>query len=107
MGQILTAKCRCGYTVKSLNFGAGMMNFEDSCSVPALDRSTMEIVSRDLMKPGADAANLSYYTEPEMNDGAAKESPYEHFDRFIQRSGNYCPKCHQFTLGFEMTALYD
>ncbi len=62
MGTILAATCRCGYTVPSLKFGAGMADISTSCSIPAIDPQSMNIISHDIISEAVKVLRLLFYT---------------------------------------------
>jgi len=50
MESIVNANCtHCGFE-KEFYFGAGMMNFETTCNVPAIDKKTGEFVIKNILE---------------------------------------------------------
>ncbi len=106
MGEIIKAICGCGYQSKELKFGAGMVDFEHSRTVPAISMTTAEIVELDILAKFPNP-QLVPYTDPRLHDQNCNCTPLQVFDTFLPTAGNYCPGCHQFRLMFESLGLYD
>lgn len=49
--MMTTAVCSCGYRNGPLAIGAGMLNFETECYVPARCDTCHDIVSADILNP--------------------------------------------------------
>lgn len=106
MGEIIKAKCECGYQSKELKFGAGMADFMHSRTVPAISMMTAEIVEMDILAKQPNPELLPY-TDPKLHDQTCTCTPLQAFDTLLPTEKTYCPGCHQFKLGFESLALYD
>lgn len=106
MGEIIKGICKCGYQTKELKFGAGMADFEHSRTVPAISMMTADIVELDILAKSPNP-QLVPYTDPRLHDQNCTCTRLEAWDTLLPTERNYCPGCHQFSLGFESLGLYD
>lgn len=107
MGQILNAKCnKCGYH-KEIFFGAGMMDFQTVCKVPALNTKTGRLVVKNFYKIDKQSIDITFYCEPEMYQGELGDEGHEWGDIFLSSTNNLCPKCNAFTMDFEDYGHFD
>lgn len=106
MGEILKAKCKCGYETTELKFGAGMTDFEQSCYVPAIDNQTNRIIAIDIKKEIQDKTFLPY-SQPSLHAENCKCNKIEFFDISINKEKNYCPQCQEYNLCFMEIGFYD
>ena len=105
MGYTLKATCSNCKLNKSLTYGAGMMNFEKQCFIPAIDDDG-KLISAD--SKDEKNKNLQYYTVPMSEEIIDNIDDYiEWMDYALPRENNKCPQCSQHSLRFEVTALFD
>ena len=105
MGSVLKAICKCGFEQEFL-FGAGMMDFETVCNVPAVNKETGEFTVENYFNKDS-LENLSFYTQPEMYSGKIIDDYHEWGEVLLKPTANFCPKCKNFKLTFEGIALFD
>jgi hypothetical protein len=113
MGLIIKAKCNhCSFTGQNLLFGGGFSNFIDHCGFPLLDRESNNIIIGNVLDREAvkrDHPDYAFYDEEQMSrkDLQHEEASIEWTSYRLFNDGYFCPKCHQFTLGFLMEGFYD
>jgi hypothetical protein len=113
MGLIVKAKCNhCSFTGQSLFFGAGFNNLTDHCGFPVLDREKSLIVIGNILASDQvkkDNPSYIFYDDESMcrKDLQHEEASIEWLEYRLFNDGYFCPKCHQFTLGFLMEGFFD
>lgn len=101
MGYTLKGVCSCGYQPANLYFGATQQGVLRYCIVPALDYDKSIIVGKDLMDIN-DADNKVSYTDPMLSKSEKKSGKFQFGNVFINKIGNYCPNCGEFSLEFKL-----
>jgi hypothetical protein len=113
MGLIIKAKCHhCSFTGQSIFFGGGFSNFEEYCGFPVLNKKNNTIQVENILVRDEVKKNHSdyiFYDEESMSrkDLQHEEASLEWSNYRLFNDGYFCPKCHQFTLGFLMEGFYD
>ena len=113
MGLIIKAKCNhCSFAGQSLLFGGGFSNFTEHCGFPVLDRKNNTILAENILAREdvkRDNPDSFFYDEESMSRKNLQhdEASIEWCNYRLFNDGYFCPKCHQFTLGFLMEGLYD
>jgi hypothetical protein len=99
MGAIYNAACgSCDFQVQ-FTLGGNRTNFRENSPVPAIKKATVEFVNPNYIEV-EDSKDYRFYWEEKMSD-AKEEFPIQYFGKEIQRSGNLCPQCNSFSLGFK------
>jgi hypothetical protein len=130
MGNILEARCKCGYRNDRIAFGRNMFSPPNTCYAPAFNTvtNTLEVVNygdfvsekityaqpvkwyRRLLGEKTQPPTVSYeltsspykfYNDPELqSDGSRTSREIRNYDFVMYERENYCPYCKQFTLDF-------
>lgn len=107
MGQILNAVCnKCGFQ-KEIIFGAGMMDFQTVCNVPALNAKTGKLVIKNFFKIDKNSIDFTFYSEPTMYKGKIKNDALEWDGIYLSHQNNLCPKCQGYTMEFISCGNFD
>lgn len=122
MGSGLRATCSCGFTENGLFVGGGMTNFMTYCGAPGLCDTcgTFGVLNylEDAPRCAECGGAVRFYNDSALQEPA---DPADHLPRNVfewnVRGGrgplilpdvNYlCPHCHQKTLRFEVTLMWD
>jgi hypothetical protein len=113
MGSIIKGICKnCGYETKDLYYGGGFMNFTTCCDYPVLDEKKKEIKMANIMDKEEvikKNPNLVFYDDESLADRKLqnRENFHEWSEYKIYYEGYFCPKCNQFSLGFDMSGCWD
>ena len=109
MGKRFKAKCKnCGFETE-FNFGGGMMRFfRVYCPVPALNKKTgaFENVNYAKHRYAIKSKNLFYF-DKSLKGNNEGGHVFQHFNKKLNEMNNYCPKCKQFAMNFDLIAFYD
>ena len=113
MGTILIARCsNCGYQSETLHFGSGRCDNNEVCYYPALDGAENTVIRADLLNKETELRinpQLIFYDQNSLHspESGSGEVFYTWGDYKLFCSGNYCPKCKEFSLYFNSIGLYD
>jgi len=107
MGTMLNASCKeCGYE-KEFNYGGGMMDFMEVCTVPAMDINTNELIEINILDNNSFNQTIVPYINSGMYKGSIKKDFYEWGEIRLKKCNNLCPKCKKYSLDFNFLACYD
>ena len=107
MGSILVAVCKkCGFE-KEIFFGGGMLDFDNVCIIPAVNKKTGKFIIKNYLNKSTYSDNIIFYNQPEMYSGVIDEGAHQWCDVYLKRKDNYCPECKGFTLDFEFAGCFD
>lgn len=106
MGVLLKAICNeCGFSAETF-YGGNMMNFQHNCPVPAIELSTGEF--KTVNHKDTSLHNLyDFYTDDVLKHSEYIGATYDNFKLKINAHSNFCPRCHEFSLKFIQTAIFD
>lgn len=113
MGRIIRAICRkCGYRTSNLYFGNGKTDLVTTCQFPVLDKKTREVIMKDISLKDElpnDSDHFLFYDDSSLSGDKNCDQPLhiDWGDIRLKSRGNYCPKCHQFSLEFLSHGLWD
>lgn len=113
MGSVIKGTCaNCGYGTKDLYYGAGFRNFNTCCNYPVLDKVKREIKMGNIMAREEvirKNPDLVFYDDEEMSESKIqnRDCYHEWGEYRLYNEGYICPKCNQFSLGFDTTGCYD
>ena len=108
MGSIIDAHCtHCGFKLNGLPFGGGRAIYMEVCNVPALNRETGEMGSKNYFKKDQLKDAFDFYCDPQMFREGECKAKMDWGNVYLRREGNYCPQCKDFTLRFSMAGWYD
>jgi len=105
MGYIAIGSCRCGFKTGNLNLGGGRRNFKSFNGVPALDKHGVFTVANYFEIENRDS--FIFYNDPLLQLKNPPVRTYLWDDVYLQQTQNYCPKCKNFTLQFELIGNWD
>lgn len=106
MGKVIVGKCNCGYKSNKLVIGAGKSHYKTVTYVPSLDYNSEEITSVNILQDNSELFVLPY-TDLSLHDCNCNCGEMKTLDTKINRDGNFCPKCKEFTLFFSLLYLFD
>ena len=104
MGNLLKAKCNCGYELKNLGFGGNKSNYKTVCMVPAL---LPDGRLQSLNHFENQATGIIFYTDATLKGPPSAKSPHRDFNLLLQADNNYCPGCKNFSMSFLITHYTD
>ncbi len=137
MGQILEAKCKCGYSHDEIFFGGVKSNYKTVCNVPGINIETgqLEVVNlydhqraiinkikpqkwykklfgqkRPIDAPSNEiiTATYKFYNNTELQSEVSINSNEIRSSNFVMyERDNYCPSCKQFFLNFRPMMFTD
>lgn len=108
MGYIIKSICRlCNYE-NTFSFGGGRFNYQTHCPVPAINKKTGEFENINFYEHEK-SSEYSFYHDKELKaPNVSDENNYfSIFDLKINNHDNYCPKCKNQSLDFEIIGLID
>ena len=106
MGEILKATCSiCNFNRKA-NYGGGRMDFKTYNPVPALHKVTKKFESVNYKDKEAHK-DFVFYSDNALKSSDYNGRTYGNFDLKINKEGNYCPNCSNYSLSFMSIAMYD
>jgi hypothetical protein len=107
MGYLIDAHCpKCGYSNPGLRFGFGMMRLEPpEFPAPCLNIKSRRITTKNLCTQHPE--HFRFYTDPAMYRQPDNDHFIEFTDKRLSASGNYCPACQEYAMGFEVVAMVD
>ena len=113
MGSIIKARCQnCHYQSGDLYYGGGMTNFQTVCNFPVMDKEAKICKTANIMekeKVLKENPNLVFYDDKSLSDEKSqnREQFHQNFNYKVYFDGYLCPKCNQFSLGFEGRGNWD
>ena len=113
MGTIIKGMCHhCGYSTKNLHYGGGFTDFTTCCNYPVLDRLEKDIKVANIMDKGTiirQNPNYVFYDDNSLSNRALQieGNSNQWGDYRVYNSGYFCPKCNNYTLGFEPRGCWD
>lgn len=113
MGRQLEAICNnCNYKKEKIFFGATESSYKESCSVPAIDLSTGQLVTANWKQREELKDKFVFYTEHELYGGEKIDLEGDWgldcinaWDAIIREKGNKCPNCNHYSMKFETVSL--
>ena len=122
MGSTLQVSCSCGFRIKEIAVGGGMLDFNDTCSAPALCRTCNRFLVLNLLNRYSCCPKcrgpVIYYNDPSLQE-EVKGSDQESFPIFcwsmmperedfvLPKTKYYCPKCGKMNLEFQHVGDWD
>lgn len=108
MGYLLHAICKCGFE-KQFDFGGFRANFDTVSMVPAIEKLTNTFVNINFLEE-KDTKKFNFYTVQthkgyELSSGNKKSFKWN--DLELNATNNYCPKCKNYSLDFNLEMLID
>jgi hypothetical protein len=114
MGQILSAKCFCGYSKEFLMSGIGM-SYVRRKSILALAHhlNNKEVMVVDLINDHFDPEEVRFYNDRILNyydDMGISEKNLDYLIQLVSDDlprNNFCPSCNSEALNFEVQGMWD
>lgn len=119
MGSLVEARCRCGYHKAEIRVGGGMDTFASECDFPVLCSTCNDLTEANLLAATprcleCDGTSITSYDDPPLHPKQAGQ-PVATWDvaseigrDLVLHEGNYyCPRCHEMTLTFNLTGMWD
>lgn len=114
MGHAVSAECKCGYSVRELLIGGGMIDHHINCAHPALCSAGEHIVTVNLLeKPitcpdGHRGFPSPYCNSPDLQLEPGSQSISQWGEHELNSGKYLCPKCGKYELEFSDTGfLFD
>jgi hypothetical protein len=112
MGQIVTAKCSCGYSAAELPIGAEMANFIFYCAFPVLCRDCQDLVISNVLQCGGDdiiAYDNNQLLKKEGENLVAWWNVSDKIGRvLVLTDGEYlCPACNKYHMTFRPSTVWE
>lgn len=107
MGSMVLAKCtNCDFE-KEFDFGAGMMDFQTICNVPAISTKTGKFLTKNIFDKEKLKGRYLFYSDKSMHLGTISQDDLQWGDIWLKRNENFCPVCKSFSLRFDVVGLFD
>lgn len=121
MGNMLQAKCKCGFETDLISAGGGMMDFTTNCSLPALCKNcktfTVENYLDKSSKCSICESSFTYYNSTElyqMKKNIKKKYFFYIFEWNLESEKiilpdalYYCPECNKYKMKFLNVGNWD
>jgi hypothetical protein len=119
MGQIVTAKCTCGYSATELPIGAEMANFIFYCAFPVLCRDCQDLVITNVLQkpphcPHCGGDDIIPYDSSKLlhKEGDNLVAWWNVSDKLgrvlVLTDGDYlCPACNKYHMTFKPCTVWE
>lgn len=106
MGNIIATKCKsCGFS-NNFNYGGVKSSYKTDCPVPAINKETLEFENVNYFKHESSDKYL-FYTDDVLKGDNENKQTINDFNLKLNSINNYCPKCKEKALTFEITMFTD
>ena len=109
MGQISSAKCKCGYRT-SISTGGSMSEYMEKCYFPfyCKDCGLVSINYRitPIHCPDCESVDVKEYGKHPISIESTKYSFLQCFNYGAPKKGNLCPECKEMTLEFQNPEIF-
>jgi hypothetical protein len=106
MGNIVATLCRsCGFK-NEFRLGGGRFSYKTNCSVPAINKETLEFENINYFEH-KDSGKYLFYSDDDLKGDNYNDKRFSNFDLYFNEEGNYCPSCKNKKLAFRITMYLD
>lgn len=106
MGNVIESKCRlCDFT-NQFNLGGGRFSYQTNCPVPAINKETLAFENINYLEH-KNSDKYLFYTDDVLKGNNHDNNTINNFDLELNTVNNYCPKCKEKALAFQITMLVD
>ena len=110
MGQLIDAKCECGYEERDIPLGYGKIREDDRIYFPGLCEFCRAVVAVRFLNEEVrccrcNALNPKVYDHG--GDGVATYWRFPDGEKILPAEGGECPKCGNDTLSFSISQHWD
>ena len=106
MGYIIATNCKsCGFSNK-FSFGGGRFSYETNCTVPAINKETLEFENINYFEHISTGKYL-FYSDDILKGNNYDNNTIDSFDLKLNMVNNYCPNCKEKALAFRITMFVD
>lgn len=106
MGNVIVSKCKnCGFSNK-FSYGGVKSSYKTDCPVPAINKETLEFENVNYFKHKSSDKYL-FYTDDVLKGDNENKQTFNDFNLKLNSINNYCPKCKEKALDFEVTIYTD
>ena len=109
MGQISSAKCKCGYRT-SISTGGSMSEYMEKCYFPfyCKDCGLVSINFRitPIHCPDCESIDVKEYGKHPISIESTEYSFLQCFNYGAPKKGNLCPECKEMTLEFQNPEIF-
>lgn len=106
MGNIIASKCgSCGFENK-FSYGSGKFTFKTKCSVPVINKETLEFENINYLEH-QNSDKYLFYTDDILKGDNNDNNTINSFGLKLNMVNNYCPNCKSNALAFKIIMFTD
>lgn len=106
MGLIITAVCTACQHEERFFFGAGKMNHNTTCNVPAMNLTTRQFEVVNFIDPNLDRDLYAFYHDSILKSTSSNDTTFNWRNLKLNRVNNFCPNCHKFNFDFKGNLIF-